>query len=123
MIANLRSLEKKTDEYDASGSCHKSGNECVAWLEKTNTKYADASYLNHSVGELHHCFEVHDLNNAPLTTFTKGFDGTLDWLLSSAESLKIVKTWGGFAIGSSPLPNDSFPSDHVPVHATYRFTV
>lgn len=66
----------------------------------------------------------------PITHWSPGFNGTLDYIFYHSDSeLEPVSTslypfsddWADEAQGNLPIPNDKWPSDHIPVNVEFVY--
>lgn len=110
-------------------------------LEKTSSMEVDAADLpdQHVTEELvmekdiavSHCFNLksafHSVHGKEpdFTNFTHTFKGTLDYVFFSVNAdTKCLDADCSLSAGeNNPLPNDIFPSDHLPIRTTFQISM
>lgn len=112
----------KEEEYRQQH--HKRGNLPVEWFA---VDWATAAVLNldDDPGLTHDlclssCYDAFLKDPGcefPLTTYSLGFEGTLDWLFFSSRTLRMQRLWDLYPTETlaPAIPSLFFPSDHVPV--------
>ena len=114
------------DEGKYAPCNHKRGNKpvewrAVDWMSSGQTNLPDsATVLTHNLC-LSSCYDAflnHPCCEFPLTTYSLGFEGTLDWVFFSSHNLRMLQLWEGHStklLAQPALPSLLFPSDHIPV--------
>jgi mRNA deadenylase 3'-5' endonuclease subunit Ccr4 len=100
------------------------GNFVVDWKKIINS----GEHFMTSMEEFKHPYQFicsidNCLENAPLTTNTELFDGTLDWIFIQSNRLAFSRIWPSLPLEKyHSLPNYLFPSDHIALVAEIAFT-
>lgn len=124
----------ETETLDTAGK-HKRGNLLVKWkvrdwdtIESAGNQDYDSkdTLLTHGL-RLCSCYDRYLKEKAqciPISTYTPEFEGTLDWIFYSSDSIAMAHLWQMYpreTLAQPAMPSLLFPSDHIPIVAEFRF--